>query len=161
MSLNETYVGKSTQPVPMMLMAAVLVVLLIACSHAASLLLARSATRARELSMRAALGAGRGRLVRQLLVESVLMALLAGMLGIAIAAGFVRAFAIEITGFGLPYWTRFTFRRSAGRRSSRRSASSPALRSACCRRCTSRAPTLVTCSIKAADRVSAARARNA
>ena len=109
MSLNETYVGKATQPAPMMMMAAVLVVLLIACSHAASLLLARSATRAREMSMRAALGACRGRLVRQLLVESVLMALLAGTLGIAIAAGFARAFAIEVTGFGLPYWTRFTF----------------------------------------------------
>ncbi|MGH9217659.1 MAG: ADOP family duplicated permease [Vicinamibacterales bacterium] len=109
MPLNETYVGKATQPAPMMMMAAVLVVLLIACSHAASLLIARSATRGREMSMRAALGAGRGRLVRQLLAESVLMALLAGTLGIAMAAGFARAFAIEVTGFGLPYWTRFTF----------------------------------------------------
>lgn len=109
MPLNETYVGKATQPAPMMMMAAVAVVLLIACSHAASLLLARSVTRAREMSMRAALGAGRGRLVRQLLLESVLMALLAGLLGIAIAGGFARAFANEVTGFGLPYWTRFTF----------------------------------------------------
>lgn len=109
MPLNETYFGRATQPVPMMMLAAVLVVLLIACSHAASLLLARSATRAREMSMRAALGADRGRLVRQLLVESVLMALMAGTLGIAIAAGFARGFANEVAGFGLPYWTRFTF----------------------------------------------------
>jgi predicted permease len=109
MPLNETYVGKATQPVPMMMMAAVLVVLVIACSHAASLLLARSAARAREMSMRAALGAGRGRLVRQLLVESIMMALMAGIVGIAIAGGFARAFANEVSGFGLPYWTRFTF----------------------------------------------------
>ena len=107
--LNESYFGKLTQAVPMMLMAAVVLLLLIACSHAASLLLARSATRARELSMRSALGAGRARLVRQLLVESVVMALIAGILGVAIAAGFVRAFAAEMSLAGLPYWTRFTF----------------------------------------------------
>lgn len=109
MPLNETYVGRATQPVPMMMLAAVIVVLLIACTHAASLLLARSSTRARELSMRAALGAGRGRLARQLLVEAVLMSLLAGVVGAGIAAMLVRAFANEVSGFGLPYWTRFTF----------------------------------------------------
>jgi putative ABC transport system permease protein len=92
-----------------MLLAAVVVVLLIACSHAASLLLARSSTRARELSMRSALGAGRGRLIRQLLVESVLTALLAGVLGVALASFFIRAFANEMSLAGLPYWTHFTF----------------------------------------------------
>lgn len=107
--LNETYFGKLTQAVPMMLLSAVVVVLLIACSHAASLLLARSAMRARELSMRAALGAGRARLVRQLLVESVLMALMAAAPGVVIAAAFVRAFAAEVSLAGLPYWTRFSF----------------------------------------------------
>jgi putative ABC transport system permease protein len=109
MPLNETYVGRVTQPVPMMMLAAVTVVLLIACSHAASLWLARSIARGREMSMRAALGAGRGRLMRQLLIESVLSALLAGVVGVAITWVLVRAFANEVSGFGLPYWTRFTF----------------------------------------------------
>lgn len=107
--LNETYFGSAAQPVPMMMMAAVLVVLLIACGHAANMLLARSASRGREMSMRAALGAGRARLVRQLLVESVVLALMAGVIGIGIAAVFVRAFANETQNFGMPYWTRFTF----------------------------------------------------
>ncbi len=109
MPLNEAYFGSALQPVPMMMLAAVGIVLLIACSHAASLLLARASARAREMSMRAALGACRGRLVRQLLVESVILALMAGVLGIAIASTSLRLFANETVDFGMPYWARFTF----------------------------------------------------
>ena len=106
--INEAMNGNISDPTWLAFITAGALVLLIACANVANLLLMRGAVRGREIAIRASIGATRGRLVRQLLIESALLAGLAAIAGVALSLMGLRLLSGMVPSGALQYWMTLT-----------------------------------------------------
>ncbi len=103
-SYVEEFIGGETPRLLYVMLGAVMLVLLVACANVANLLLSRTAARTKEVALRSALGASKGRVVGQLLTETLLLAIAGGALGLLIAHIGITAFSRAIIDTDPPFW---------------------------------------------------------
>jgi putative ABC transport system permease protein len=107
-TFNERFIGGPGRVMFLAMMGAVTLVLLIACANVANLLLSRSVQRGREIAMRVAVGATRRRVIRQLLIESLVLGLMGAGLGLLIAIAGAKLFDAAFPDSELLFWIKFT-----------------------------------------------------
>jgi putative ABC transport system permease protein len=106
-TFQDSYMGGPVRTVFLTMLGAVGFVLLIACANVANMMLGRSIARGREFAVRAAIGASRWQLVRQVFVESLVLSVVGGACGLGLAAFGVHGFDLAMQDVGKPYWIQF------------------------------------------------------